>query len=253
MQKFTHDFLLNEKIKIYQPKEGYRASSDSVFLASLVGKLKEGENVLDVGAGTGAISLCLARRFPKNKIVGLEIQPDFVTLANKSAIANKFQNLTYFEADIRKKNNVLKDTSFDHVLTNPPYYDGEQCSPNVGKSIARNMKDFSLKGWLNFCLKCLKPKGWLYLIHRPEALTDILTTLQGKAGNIKLIALYSKSGQNAKRVMICAQKSSRAPLQILPTFRTHTQNGTFTVAAKAILRDGEPFFVINNISSETKG
>lgn len=251
MPKYTCDFLLNEKVKIYQPQEGYRASTDAVFLASLLSNIKEDECILDVGSGTGAVSLCLAHRFPHNKIIGIEIQPQLVALANKSTKANNFKNLTYLEADIKNKSTGLQSASFNHVVTNPPYYRDCPPSPDQSKALARNMTALTLKDWLHFCLKMLKPYGWLYLIHRAEALTAVLNALDGKAGNIKLTALYSKSGQNAKRIMICAQKSSQTPLQILPIFRMHTQDGSFTSAAKSILRYGEPFFAQEDTFTRT--
>ena len=59
MIDYTNDYLLNLKVKIFQPVNGYRASTDAVLLSSLPDKVKKGDAVLDVGSGTGAISLCL--------------------------------------------------------------------------------------------------------------------------------------------------------------------------------------------------
>ena len=79
---YTNDYLLDRQVKILQPVEGYRASTDAVFLSSLVDgkKIKENAAVLDVGSGTGAVSLCLAARLSekKLKITGLDIQADLV-------------------------------------------------------------------------------------------------------------------------------------------------------------------------------
>ena len=57
---YTNDYLLDRQVKILQPVDGYRASTDAVFLSSLVDgkKIKENAAVLDVGSGTGAVSLC---------------------------------------------------------------------------------------------------------------------------------------------------------------------------------------------------
>ncbi len=83
---YTNDYLLDRQVKILQPVDGYRASTDAVFLSSLVDgkKIKENAAVLDVGSGTGAVSLCLAARLPeeKLKITGLDIQADLVKLSN---------------------------------------------------------------------------------------------------------------------------------------------------------------------------
>ena len=60
MAEYTNDYLLNRQVKIFQPVDGYRASTDAVILSSLVQKVKKNDKILDVGSGTGAISLCLS-------------------------------------------------------------------------------------------------------------------------------------------------------------------------------------------------
>ena len=70
MQNYSQDYLLDKKVKIFQPLDGYRASTDAVFLSALLSGVKPHEKILDVGSGTGAISLCLAERF-KNKNISI--------------------------------------------------------------------------------------------------------------------------------------------------------------------------------------
>jgi len=241
--KYTNDYLLDKQIKIFQPEDGYRTSSDAVLLSSLV-RIKNGDTVLDVGSGTGGISLCLAQRLKKYspKITGIELQENLAELANLSAKENNFADfLQYINADIRGKV-PLENCSFNHVVTNPPYAQNDMPSPNESKAFAHNHHDFSLAKWLGFCLKMLKPFGFLYLIHRAEALEEILFALHKKAGNIQVFPLYSKKGQPAKRVMIIAQKDSKTPLKIHAPFVVHSESGEYTAAAEKILRKGEDFF-----------
>ena len=67
----TLDNFLGGKLKIYQFKEGYRAGHDSVLLASSI-KAREGDLCLEHAFGTGVVSLCLAKRVPNIKIIGIE-------------------------------------------------------------------------------------------------------------------------------------------------------------------------------------
>lgn len=244
MVSYTNDYLLDKRVKIFQPTDGYRASTDAVFLSSLLDskKIKKGDTILDVGSGTGAISLCLATRLKNVKITGVDIQKDLVELSNKSAKENSYDDfLTYVNEDIRKKTSLPSGT-FNFVITNPPYSDHDMPSPNESKKLAHNHQDFDLTSWLSFCLKMLKPKGYLLVINRAEALNEIITAIDKKAGSINIIPFYSKVGQDAKRVAIIAQKTAKGITKILPPFYTHNDDGSYTDKAQSILRLGKGYF-----------
>jgi len=244
MQDYTEDYLLDRQIKIFQPVNGYRASTDAIMVSSLVNKVKDGDTILDVGSGTGAISLCLASRFryKKIQIIGLELQSELAELSNLSSKANGFDEfLHYINYDIRGSQNTVKANSFQHVISNPPYTDHDMPSPNIAKATAHNHSDFNLTEWITFCLRMLQPQGMFYMINRAEAINEILNSLYGKAGNIKIIPLFTKALNKAKRVMIIAQKSSKTPTEILPQFIVHNEDG-YTAKAHNILREGKSFF-----------
>lgn len=245
MIEHTNDYLLDKKVKIFQPENGYRASSDAVLLSSLPHNLKPTDNILDVGSGTGGIALCLSHRFPQNSVTGLEIQPDLCELANFSAEQNGFAQTQFFNCDIKNKNLPVANCSFAHVISNPPYSEHDMPSPNHSKALAHNHSGLDLNSWINFCLKMLKPFGHLYLIHRAEALPQILTSLSGKAGKIQIIPVYSKPKQNAKRVMIIAQKDAKTPASVLPPLYIYDATDDYTSAARQILREGKSFFAID--------
>jgi len=237
--KYTTDYLLDKKITVFQPVDGYRASSDAVILSSMVKHLKKTDTVLDIGSGTGAISLCLAARFKETSITGLEIQPKLAELSTQSAAANGFENLKFINCDIRKPPAIIKNQSFNHIITNPPYSDHDMPSPNPSKAFAHNHQEFNLSSWLSFAIKRLAPNGYLYTINRAEAIDEILHVLHGKIGNITIIPLFSKDGQPAKRVLLSARRDSRAPTQILPSLLIHTHEGGYTEKAEKILKEGK--------------
>ncbi len=244
MDDYSHDYLLDKRVKIFQPLNGYRASTDAVILSSMVGKIKKGESILDVGSGTGAVSLCLASRFAEKQpqITGLELQPELAELSNLSAEANRFDSfLRYINCDIKNKPQEIKNCSFNHVITNPPYSESDMPSPNPSKALAHNHNNFSLKAWIEFCIKMMAPLGHFYMINRAEALDEILAVLHGKLGHIEVIPLFSKAGQKAKRVVIRAQKDNHTPTQIHAGLIIHEANGEYTQASHQILRLGQSY------------
>lgn len=238
MADYSEDYLLNKKIKIFQPSDGYRASIDAVFLAAAVEHIGRGDTVLDVGSGTGAVSLCLAERFKAEtpQITGVELQPQLAELANLSAAANGFDNLRYLNCDI--SGCPLPNCCFTHVITNPPYAENDPVSPNASKAAAHNLKGFDLACWINFCIKKIKPQGYFYIINRAAALEDILAALRGRLGAIEVWPLYSKTGQTAKRVIIRARKDFKTPLILYPGTVVHSEGGGYSPAAERILRQG---------------
>ncbi len=237
--KINENYLLDKKVKIYQPEGYYKASSDAVWVASAINKLKKGDKILDVGSGGGAVSLCLAERFKNNEIqiTGIELQKVLAESAQKSAEENGFDFLDFENYDIF--NCKMKPCSFDHVITNPPYAEEDMPSPNSSKATAHNFQKNGLESWLKFCIKMLKPQGSFYIINRAEALEEIIKTISGKLGKIEVFPLYSKEGQPAKRVVIRAQKDSKAPLIIHQGIVVHEQNGLYSEKAENVLRKGE--------------
>ncbi|MCQ2741526.1 MAG: methyltransferase domain-containing protein [Alphaproteobacteria bacterium] len=238
---FDENYLLDKKVKIFQPKDNYHASSDAVWLSAAVKEIKKGAKILDVGSGTGAVSLCLAERFKtfEPQIVGLEIQPLLAEAANLSAKANNFDFLSFINKDIFLSD--LPRCSFDYVVTNPPYAFADMPSPNLSKATAHNFQQTSLKEWIDFCIKMIKPQGHFCIVNRTEALDEILSTIHGRLGNIEIFPLYSKTGQDAKRIVLRAQKDSKAPLVLHKGFLVHQNDGSYTPEAEEILRQGLSF------------
>ena len=178
----------------------------------------------------------------KLKITGLDIQADLVKLSNQSSVANGFADFLHYEyADIRNGVSLVPG-SFDVVITNPPYSDHDMPSPNTGKQLAHNLQNFSLFEWLVFCLKMLKPKGEVFVINRAEAVNEILAALHNRAGEVRLLPIYSKSGREAKRIAVIAKKGTRGITRILPPFYVHNEDGSYAETAEKILRKGCGYF-----------
>ncbi len=236
---FTIDDFLGGKVKLKQSEKGYRATSDSVLLSSAISP-KAGQTVLDVGAGTGIVSLCLAYRIPDAAITGLEIQPESFALAKENAALNhKEASVNFILCNIANPTKEIKDKAFDFVITNPPYATEKPQSPTKNKAIANHESTTAnLETWLDFCIKRLKPKGTLALIHKAERLDDIITILQGRLGKIAIYPLYPMQGKPASRIIITAVKNSRTRVSLMPGLVLHQADGTPTREAEQILRLG---------------
>ncbi|MEO1000106.1 MAG: methyltransferase, partial [Pseudomonadota bacterium] len=203
----TRDALLGGRVMLAQPRAGYRAATDPVLLAAACPAVA-GERVLDLGCGAGAAALCLAARVPGVGLHGLELQPEYADLAGANAAAAGVA-LTLHRGDLRRPPEALRGLSFDHVITNPPYFPATgPAAPDPGRATARH-EEVALAAWIEAALRRLRPRGRLTLIHRAERLDEILAALAGRAGEVRIRPLAAREGRAAKRVIVAARKGAR--------------------------------------------
>jgi tRNA1(Val) A37 N6-methylase TrmN6 len=234
----TRDTLLGGRVKLVQPKHGFRAAIDPVLLAAAVPAVA-GERAFEAGSGTGAAALCLALRVPGVDVTGLELDPALATLAAENARANGVDDRVRFIAgDLFAPPPALAETPFDLVLTNPPFAESGSGSrsPDPSKRRATEEGAGGLAAWLDACFGVLAPGGTLTLIHRADRLDAVLAELSTYAGGIVVFPLWPGEGKAAKRVIVAARKGSAAPLEILPGLVLHRPGGGYTPEAEAILR-----------------
>jgi len=242
----TLDGFLGGKLTLAQPKRGHRVGSDAALLAAANGA--SAERIVDVGAGVGAVGLSIALRWPEARISLVEIEPDLAALARDNAARNRLDDRTMtFACDVTdgkaRRAAGLVDASADLVVSNPPYYEEPraQASPDLGRARAHLLprgtsKEAALMKWLRACIALLKPRGRLILIHRPDALTEILAAFDGRLGALALLPVYPKAGTAAHRVLISGVLGARAPLKLAPGLVLHDASGAFTREADAIHR-----------------
>ncbi|MEO1292406.1 MAG: methyltransferase [Pseudomonadota bacterium] len=235
----TDDAFLNGRVRLWQPAEGYRAATDPVFLAAACPAV-EGERVLDVGSGVGAGALCLAWRVPNVRLCGIERQARYAEISRRNA-ARAAVAYEVWTADIRDAPPALKAISFDHIITNPPYFPASAAIPldEPGKDAAHR-ETVPLAFWIDFCLRRLRPRGTLTLIHRAERVPEILVACHERAGSTTVFPLWPRPGVAAKRVIVHTVKESRGAFMLSDGLVLHDRPGTheFSAKAQAVLRDG---------------
>ena len=229
-----------------QPEEGHRAGSDAVFLAAAVAA-EEGDRVLDAGAGAGVAGLSLLARVARIEVTAVEIDAKLCALARANAARNHFaERFHVVNADVTSKAetllaNGLSREGYDAVMANPPFYrEGTvRAAPNAAREAAHVMQAGGLEAWVRFFATMAAPKGRLTLIHRPDALTDLLPLIERRFGAITLFPLFAKGQGPATRVILQARKGSREGLKLLPGLVLHEEDGRYTEKAEAVLREGQ--------------
>lgn len=244
--EFTEDHLLGGSVILRQPAHGYRVAIDPIFLAAAI-QAQDGDTVIDIGAGVGAASLCLAKRLAGIKVIGLEIQREYVRLASQNIKANDMAGrVEILCGDLMRPPPRLAAGTFSHIMTNPPYleHDKSRPSPNEAKQVANTENQVDLESWAKFCLLMAKPKGTITFIHRADRLDHILAYFAGKLGSIQIYPLWPGNGKAAKRVIVSGIKGSGGCLKMLPGMNLHEADGRYTSQADAVLRAGQEIVMV---------
>jgi len=99
------------------------------------------------------------------------------------------------------------------------------------------MADGGLAAWTGFLIKAVREGGSITIIHRADRLGDLLSLLGDKAGSFRIRPIHPFADAPAKRVLLRAVKTGKAPLILLPPLVLHERDGgKHSVAAEAILR-----------------
>ena len=239
-ESLTEDMLLGGRVRLAQPAEGYRAAIDPVLLAAAI-PARADDEVLDVGAGAGAASLCLAARVPGCRVTGLERAPWLARLATENAAASGLQDRVAFVAgDLLDPPAGVVAGRFAQVMANPPYMPAARASPpHPAKEAATVEGAADLARWIEFCLRMVRPRGAVTLIHRADRLDELLAALQGRAGRIVVFPLWPSAGRDAKRVILQARKGIAGPTRLAAGLALHDPSGGYTAEAEAVLRHGK--------------
>lgn len=235
--KLTVDDFLGGAVRLIQLEKGYRAGMDAVLLAAAI-PAGEGEKALDIGAGTGGVAICLAKRCPGVRVHGLENQPDLAALARENAKLNGLSDkIEIFTGSVLENPIEAPENFYHHVFANPPYIEGGagQTSPSKTKAAAHFG---GLEAWVKFALSRVKNKGTLSFIFRADRLDELLSALHRRAGETVILPLWPRKGFPAKRVIVQARKGLHGAATLAPGIALHGREERYSKAAEAILRDG---------------
>jgi tRNA1Val (adenine37-N6)-methyltransferase len=229
------DKFLGGRVGVRQTLKGFRGGLDAVMLAATI-PARSGDEVLELGAGAGTASLCLAARVTGVSVTGVEIDADLVALANENARSNTNDGrVSFVEGDVLDLPRELR-RDFAHVFCNPPFHNEQgQVSPEPVKD--RALRDAGRFGdWMDIGLKRTISGGTFTAILRADRLSEALAQLPDRG--VAVFPLWPRANELSKRVIVQVTKSSRAPSTLMPGLVLHEADGRYTEAADRVLRDG---------------
>lgn len=210
---------------------------DAVLLSGFA-HVKKGENVIDLGTGTGVIPILLEAKTQGNHFTGLEIQQQSVEMARRSVKLNGLENkITIDEGDIKQSLSIYGASVFDVVTTNPPYMNNGGGLKNdfEPKAIARHELLCNLEDIIYNASKLLKTGGRFYMIHKPHRLVDIIVTMrQYHLEPKRLRFVHSYAEKEPSLLLIEGSRNGKAMIKVESPLVIYQKNGDYTEEIKKI-------------------
>lgn len=216
------DLGIND-LKIIQNKEYFCFGTDSVLLANFVKSENTNNVILDLCSGSGVIPIILSAKKKYKKIFGVELQSEMYDLFDRNIKINNSEDsiISINEnvkniKDIRKKiTSIMEKDKIDIITCNPPYKEiGTGLTTNHDvKTIAKCEVMCNLEDIFITSSKLLGKGGKLYLVHKPERLSD-------------LIYFGRKYNLEAKEIRFVYPKINKKPSIVLISYRKDGGNET---------------------------
>ncbi len=227
------------QLTLHQPRRGYRFSLDAFLLADFVlPGAHLHQPILDLGTGCGVVALLLARRFAHARLVGLELQTELVTFAQRNAVRNGLgHRVDMVCADARTLPSLVSAGGFGTVVCNPPYRRVGQgrLNPNGSRAMARHEVALTLAQLLDAARHALTRRGLLVMIYHPSRLAELCVELERTGlGLRRLRLIHPKPQAAASMVLVEAVCGGRDALEVLPPLCIGNASGRYMAEMQAI-------------------
>ena len=244
MADVSLDYLFDRRLVLRQlPKGHHRAGTDSVLLAAAAPR-PAGGLIIDLGCGVGTVGLAAALFDPGARVMLVERDAEALALARDNVVRNGLSGRAdVIDADItasamlRRAAGLLPNKAA-LVLTNPPFAEESRvrASPNQARREAHVLPAGGLERWVRTGCDLLTPGGAMVMIHRADALPEILRAMDRRFGAIAVRPVLPRAGEAAHRILVRGIRGSRAPFSLCAPLVLHETDGTLTPDAAAIHR-----------------
>lgn len=232
------DDLQCNNLKIIQNNKFFKYGIDAVLLSNFVKTNKKSVKVVDLGTGTGIISILLTAKIDVEKIYSIEIQEQVADMAKRSIELNDLkEKVEILNIDLKEVDKHIEGNSIDIIVTNPPYQKNNSGLQNEveEKKISRHEIYCNIEDICKKSKYLLKDKGELYMVHRPERLVDVIYNLRKYNLEPKELRYVQSNTESAPVLFLLkAVKNGGSFLKNLKPLVVYNENGEYTKEIKEI-------------------
>jgi tRNA1Val (adenine37-N6)-methyltransferase len=213
------DDLQCKGYQLIQKPKGFCFGVDAVLLSDFA-KVKKGQKVLDLCTGSGVIPILLAAKTEGSSFTGLELQPDYADMADRSVRLNELEDkVNIVCGDVKDIKKLFSPASFPVVTVNPPYMTENHGLTNLyePKTIARHEVALSLEDVIAGASYVLPENGAFFMIHKPFRLAEIFKVMkQYRIEPKRMRLIHPYVDKEPTMVMIEGLKGGRERIRIEP-------------------------------------
>ena len=217
--KIREDYFIDPECRILQNKKHFCFNSDSTDLAKLC-RVYPHDQVCEIGTNNGALLVYLDR-FKPDYLCGIEILEEPATLARLNLDRSVSCEHEIFVGSVES----FRQTQFDLVLCNPPYFELPEDQNFVStlslRQQARFEKNLDLKTMIAQASRLLRSNGRFCFVHRPDRIAEAFVELNAANFAVSRLQIaYDRRDGQAKAILMEAIKEGNCRPQILePIFR----------------------------------
>ncbi|PJC74765.1 MAG: SAM-dependent methyltransferase [Syntrophobacterales bacterium CG_4_8_14_3_um_filter_58_8] len=240
----TVDGILDDRLRIIQRKRGYRFSLDALLIAHFT-DLRDGDDLIDMGTGSGIIALILAQRFRCGRVLGIEIQDELVAIAKRNVVLNGLAGrMEIRQGDVRCPETLCGPQSFSAAVFNPPYrrLRSGRTNSDPEKAVARHEIEGTLADFLTAAVYALRPESRVYAIYPAVRMAELIARMRACRIEPKRLRLvHSRLDGGAEFVLVEGVKGGGEGLNVAPPLFIYQDAGGYTPEMTEILRDLSAF------------
>jgi len=217
----------------------YKISTDSVLLAHFA-NVSRAKRVIDLGCGAGILGILLAFKSEKAEISCIDILPEAVNATAENITANSLEGrVTVSEGDLRKHRELFPAESFDHIISNPPYFPAlsGKAAPDELRATARDERSCTLSDLCAAASYLCRWGGLFTLVHKPPRLSEALCAMTAAGIEPKRLRMVCQNIDSPPNLVLIEGKRGGHPgLIIEPSLVLSKSDGSDSDEIKKIYR-----------------